>query len=105
MMPMQSRTFEDSLTSEAHAQATKLRQEKEYVAQLRIALLMCSEVQEKIKISRAALYAKLNPVDPAYDPAFPVPIRVGARAVRWIESEIDAYIAALPRARSASCVA
>lgn len=62
-------------------------------------LLRRIEVQDRLSISRAALYAKLNPSDPSHDPAFPIPIRIGQRAVRWIESEVDAYIAALPRTR------
>lgn len=75
------------------------KSERTYLSQLRLALLKREEVLERIKISRAALYAKLNPVDPAFDPAFPVPIRIGSRAVRWIESEVEVYIASLPRAR------
>jgi prophage regulatory protein len=98
-MPKQFSSIVDLLQDVAQVGATN-SQQKQVVAQLRIALLLRSEVQERIKISRAALYAKLNPVDPAYDPTFPIPIRIGARAVRWIESEVDAYIASLPRARS-----
>lgn len=62
-------------------------------------LLSIIQVRERLGISRAALYQRLDPNDPAYDANFPIPIRVGARAVRWIESEVDAYIASLPRAR------
>lgn len=72
------------------------------VATLGLALLKRVQVEERLRISRAALYAKLNPDDPAHDPAFPIPIRIGARAVRWVESEIEAYILSLPRTRCAS---
>lgn len=70
------------------------------VTSLKLALLRRVEVQQKAKLSRSALYAKLNPKDAAYDPDWPVPIRVGANSVRWIESEVDAYIASRPRTRN-----
>lgn len=104
-MSEKSQNLMNSFLDEARAQAASVRQTKELAAQLRVALLLRAEVQERIKISRAALYAKLNPVDPAYDPTFPVPVRVGARAVRWIESEVDSYIASLPRTRSVEAAA
>jgi len=62
-------------------------------------LLRCKEVLALTKLSRATLYAKLAPSDPSSDKTFPVPIRVGARSVRWLASEIDAWIASRPRIR------
>ena len=41
--------------------------------------------------SRSTIYAKLrrNPKRPSdYDPSFPKPVAVGAKAVGWIEAEI-----------------
>ena len=65
----------------------------------RLALLRGREVDKKIGIGRSTRYAKLDPKNKAYDPAFPLPVRIGRCGVRWVESEIDAYIAKLPRAR------
>ena len=79
--------------------AEESHKDRLYVQQLKLALLKRIEVQRRLNIARATLYAKLNPEDPSYDPAFPVPVRIGARAVRWIESEVEAYIASLPRTR------
>ena len=73
-------------------------------------LLRRVEVEARTKLSRAALYAKLCPKDACFDPSFPVPIRIGACSVRWIEEEIDSWIESRPRARqhesvkAASCV-
>lgn len=57
-------------------QAPASQEAKVVASMMYLALMTCSEVQERIKISRAALYAKLNPVDPSYDPTFPIPVRI-----------------------------
>ena len=66
----------------------------------RATLLRGKEVDKKIGTGRSSRYAKQDPKNPAYDPTFPVPVRIGANSVRYIESEVDAYIAALPRTRN-----
>jgi len=66
----------------------------------KVSLLRGNEVDKKIGTSRSSRYAKQDPNNPAYDPAFPVPVRIGANSVRYIESELDAYILALPRTRN-----
>lgn len=68
-------------------------------AQLRSALtiLRRRQVEARTGLSRSTIYAKLrqNPKRPGdFDPTFPQPIAVGARAVGWIEAEIDAWLAA-----------
>ena len=62
-------------------------------------LLRRTEVEARTKLSRAALYAKLSPNDASFDPSFPVPIRISACSIRWIEEEIDSWIESRPRAR------
>lgn len=60
-------------------------------------ILRRKQVEARTGLSRSAIYAKLrsNPKRPSdYDPTFPQPIAIGARAVGWIESEIDAYLTA-----------
>ncbi|MDR1461975.1 MAG: AlpA family phage regulatory protein [Azoarcus sp.] len=63
------------------------------------ALLRRKDVELRTGISRSALYEKLNPANPRYDAGFPIPVRTGAMSVRWIEGEVDAWIASRPRAR------
>jgi len=54
------------------------------------------DVEARTGLSRSAIYARLrpNPKRPTdYDPTFPRPIQIGPRAVGWIASEVDAWIA------------
>ena len=45
-------------------------------------------------LSRSAVYALMA------ESRFPKPIRVGARAVRWVEQEVADFIASRPRGGS-----
>ena len=55
-------------------------------------LLRLSEVIERTALSRSSIYRLMR------DGAFPEPLKIGPRAVRWWESEIEAWRAARPRA-------
>ena len=55
-------------------------------------LLRLSEVLARCGLSRSSLYRMMR------DGSFPEPLKVGVRAVRWRESEIEAWLEALPRA-------
>jgi prophage regulatory protein len=60
-------------------------------------ILRRKQVEARTGLSRSTIYAKLrqNPKRPEdYDPTFPRPISVGAKAVGWIEAEIDAWLTA-----------
>ena len=60
-------------------------------------ILRIPTVKARTGLSRSSIYAKLrpNPRRPGdYDPTVPKPVSVGARAVGWIEAEIEAWIAA-----------
>ncbi|MGI3212742.1 helix-turn-helix transcriptional regulator [Roseovarius tibetensis] len=51
------------------------------------------EVIKKLGVSHSTMERmRLNDIN------FPVPVRVGARSIRYIEYEIDDYIYSLPRA-------
>lgn len=43
--------------------------------------------------SRSSIYNALNPASPYYDPAFPKRVKVGARAVGFRESSLEAWVA------------
>ena len=52
-------------------------------------------VEAKTGLKRSAIYGKMkfNPNRPwEYDPSFPKPISLGAKAVGWLESEIDQWL-------------
>lgn len=68
-------------------------------AQLQAALtiLRRKQVEARTGLSRSSIYAKMrhNPKRPGdFDPSFPTPVSVGAKAVGWVEAEVDAWIAA-----------
>lgn len=68
-------------------------------AQLKTALtiLRRKQVEACTGLSRSGIYAKLtpNPKRPGdYDPTFPRPVKLGARAVGWVESEVEAWVTA-----------
>ena len=60
-----------------------------------LCILRRKQVEVRTGLSRSTIYAKLrqNPKRPSdYDPTFPKPVSVGAKAVGWIEAEIDAWL-------------
>ena len=59
-------------------------------------LLRRPEVEAKVALARSSIYRLMR------SGAFPEPLRVGPRAVRWPESEIDAWLAERPRATGES---
>ena len=62
-----------------------------------LTILRRKQVEARTGLSRSSIYARLrhNPKRPGdYDPTFPKPVSVGAKAVGWIEAEIDAWLTA-----------
>jgi prophage regulatory protein len=51
-------------------------------------ILRRKKVEERTGLSRSSLYQKIS------NGTFPAPIKLGARAVGWLESEIDDFIQA-----------
>ena len=63
--------------------------------QAALTILRRKQVEARTGLSRSTIYAKLrrNPKRPNdYDPTFPKPVSVGAKAVGWIEAEIEAWL-------------
>lgn len=56
-------------------------------------LLTRQEVEKHLGLSRSALYANLR------RGALPLPIKIGPRAIRWRQSELEAWLSERPRAR------
>ncbi len=62
-----------------------------------LTIIRRKQVEARIGLSRSSIYARLrkNPKRPGdFDPTFPRPVSVGAKAVGWIEAEIDAWLTA-----------
>ncbi len=51
-----------------------------------LAILRRKQVQTRTGLSRSTIYQRIS------DGTFPKPVSLGARAVGWIESEIDAWL-------------
>ncbi|EMD9442900.1 helix-turn-helix transcriptional regulator [Burkholderia stagnalis] len=62
-------------------------------------VLRIKRLTEKTGFSRSSTYNKTNPASKYFDPSFPKPIRLGARSVGWLESEVDAWIASRAESR------
>ena len=52
----------------------------------RSSILRFKDLQDRIKLSRSGIYAKIAAGE------FPLPIRLGLRAVGWLESDIERWI-------------
>ena len=55
-------------------------------------IIRLKKLKDKIGLSRTAIYEKLNPKSPYYDPRFPRSIQIGPRARGFIESEVDTWL-------------
>jgi len=58
------------------------------------------EVDHLTRGSKSARHDRQNPKSPRFDPSWPQPVRLSARSVGYIPSEIDAWIASRPRVRN-----
>ena len=59
------------------------------------AILRLPAVKARTGLSRSTIYQRVS------DRTFPSPVNLGARAVGWLEAEIDAWLAAqIERSRS-----
>ena len=54
-------------------------------------LLTRAEVERRVGLRRSSLYREMR------QGRFPLPVRIGPRAVRWPSTEIEAWIASRPR--------
>ncbi len=61
-----------------------------------LTILRRKQVEARTGLSRSTIYAKLrlNQTRPnEFDPSFPKPISLGAKAVGWLEHEIETWLA------------
>ena len=54
-------------------------------------LLTRGEVERRVGLRRSSLYREMR------EGRFPLPVRVGPRAVRWPSGEVEAWITSRPR--------
>jgi prophage regulatory protein len=64
-------------------------------------IIRLSELVNKIGLSRSTIYDKQNPKSPRFDPLFPKRIKIGSRAVGWLQSDLDAWLDSMIQLSSA----
>jgi prophage regulatory protein len=63
--------------------------------QTALSILRRKQVEARTGLSRSSIYAKIRGTRQGeFDPTFPKPVSLGARAVGWIEAEVDAWLSA-----------
>jgi len=55
-------------------------------------ILRRRQLEARTGLSRTAIYDRLDPKSPRYDPTFPRRVHLGAGTVGWVEQEVDAWI-------------
>ena len=53
-------------------------------------LLTCREIEQRTGLSRSTIFRKVR------DGTFPAPVKIGKRALRWLESGIRVWIDSCP---------
>lgn len=62
-------------------------------------ILRIKKVSELTGLGISTIYAKLDPNSSSFDPTFPSPVRLGAKAVGWRYCEVMAWVDSLPYSR------
>lgn len=55
-------------------------------------ILRLKQLSERIGLGRSTIYDRMDAQSPRYDATFPKPIKLGASAIGWIDSEITTWI-------------
>lgn len=55
-------------------------------------ILRLKQLSERIGLGRSTIYDRMDAQSPRYDATFPKPIKLGAAAIGWIDSEITTWI-------------
>ncbi len=55
-------------------------------------IIRLPETSNRTGKKRSTIYDALNEKSPRYDPTFPRPLKLGARAIGFYESEVQAWI-------------
>lgn len=56
------------------------------------AFLRRPKVRDRLGIGNSSLYNLMDPNSPYHDPTFPKPIRITAKAIGWLETDITSWI-------------
>ncbi|MGH8772233.1 MAG: helix-turn-helix transcriptional regulator [Burkholderiales bacterium] len=56
------------------------------------AILRLPDLSRKFRLSRSTIYDRLDPKSPRHDPTFPKPVRLGDRAIGFLQSEAESWL-------------
>lgn len=75
-------------------QPTQLTQSTQPLTQTthELRVLRIQQVAEKLSIGKSTIYDWLNEQSPRYDNTFPKPIKLSAKSIGWLSSEIEAWL-------------
>ena len=62
-----------------------------------LTILRRKQVEKRTGLSRSTIYLRIQ------EGAFPMPVNLGARAVGWLENEIEAWLAERVKIRNRAC--
>lgn len=74
------------------SQVNQERQENIVSVDHSLRVLRIQQVAEKLSIGKSTIYDWLNPKSPRYDASFPKPIKLSAKSIGWLSSEVDAWL-------------
>ncbi len=57
-----------------------------------IKILRLSAVLSLVGISKSSIWDRLNPKSPRYDPTFPKRVKLGGRAIGFVDVELQAWL-------------
>lgn len=55
-------------------------------------ILRLKQLAERIGLGRSTIYDRMDVQSPRYDATFPKPIKLGAAAIGWIDSDVTTWI-------------
>jgi prophage regulatory protein len=55
-------------------------------------ILRLKQLIDRIGLGRSTIYDRMDTQSPRYDATFPKPIKLGAAAIGWIDSEITTWL-------------
>jgi predicted DNA-binding transcriptional regulator AlpA len=90
-------SHQDSKTRSSVRKGTEAQVEPERKTPTTV-ILRRSQVEARTSLSRSAIYDRLDPNSPRYDPTFPKQVKLGSTSVGWLESEIETWLTTRTRA-------
>ena len=63
-----------------------------FMEEIMISMIKLPTLLSGTALSKTLVYDKMDTNSPRYDPTFPKQVKIGPKAVAWVESEVDQWI-------------